>query len=492
MINDINNHYDLVQLAKQVMQYRGLEPVFSDEAIKQVDAFDQPAPPPSTPWQDLRSLLWCSIDNDDSRDLDQLTYAEKISETESTVWVAVADVSALVIKDSPVDLHAQVNTTSVYTPAIIFPMLPEKLSTNLTSLNENEDRMALVIKMRVNTEGEIGESSIQQAYVRNHAKLAYSFVGDWLEGKIPLPDKIASIEGLEKALKYQNEVAQNLKRKRHAMGALTLESSEVEAKVIKGDGVQLQKPVHNLAHQLIEHFMIAANTVLANSFRAAKIPSLRRVVKIPSRWEKIVEIAGNYGTKLPEEPDSKALDSFLVKRKAEDPETFPDLSLTIIKLMGRGEYIVEYPDQPPTGHFGLALSEYSHTTAPNRRLPDLISQRMYKAYLSKTANPYSQDQLQLLADHCTKQEDAAKKVERHLTKSAAALLLKAEIGEVFDGVITGATDQGTWIRIFQPPVEGRVVRGYKGLDVGDRASVKLISVDVEKGYIDFIIERERQ
>lgn len=474
---------DLQKLAMQVMQERGLLPKFADEVYVQLNAIKRPADPPLD-CKDLRSLLWCSIDNDDSLDLDQLTFAEEQADGTTALWIAIADVDALVPKNSAIDRHAQVNTTSVYTPAVIFPMLPEKLSTNLTSLGEGQDRVALVIKVVIDHQAEIKEGAVMEAFVRNYAKLAYPSLGAWLEGSAKAPDKVLQVPGLEKALLCQHKAAQALNKRRHTLGALTLESPEVEAKV-REDSVILMPPSHNFADQLIEHFMIAANFVMASRLRAAKIPSLRRVVRIPKRWDRIIQVAATFGETLPAEPDSKALEAFLVKRKQKDPEAFPDLSLTIIKLLGRGEYIVETGDEMPIGHFGLALREYIHSTAPNRRFPDLISQRQYKALLRGERSPYSKEELQTLAAHCTQQEDAAAKVERHLSKSAAALLLLSHIGTVFHGIVTGVTDQGVWARIFDPPVEGKILRGGDKLDIGDRVKLRLISVDVLKGYINF-------
>lgn len=478
-----NNEIDLAQLAKHVMLQRGLQPDFSPYESQQLQSIETPATKPSDS-PDFRSLLWCSIDNDDSRDLDQLTFAEKTSDG-FFIWIAVADVDALVHKDTPIDNHAQINTTSVYTPARIFPMLPLKLSTNLTSLNENEDRMAIVIKVLVDTQGNIKSSSIFSALVHNYAKLTYNAIGAWLEGRAEAPLKVTRNHGLEQALKCQHEVAQLLKQKRHALGTLTLESPEPEAHILENKQVLLELPAHNAAHQLIEHFMIAANNCFARHFLQAKIPSLRRIVRTPKRWDRIVKIANDLGESLPEKPDSKALDMFLVKQKQIDPVAFLDLSLSIIKMLGSGEYIVEVPGEPPIGHFGLALKEYTHSTAPNRRFPDLIAQRQYKAFLNKESDPYPLNQLKKLADHCTKQEDAATKVERQLMKSAAALLLSSSIGKTFNGIITGANEKGTWVRIFQPPAEGKVVSGFDGLDVGDRVTVRLEGVNIELGFIDF-------
>lgn len=479
--------YNLELLAKKLLKEKGLQPDFSKSALQQLENINRPASPTANT-QDLRKFLWCSIDNDDSRDLDQLTFGKKENDGSFIIWIAVADVDSLVKKDSAIDMHAQINTTSIYTPAKVFTMLPEKLSTDLTSLNENEDRVAMVVQIKVDSTGKIEEGAISPALVRNHAKLAYNAVGSWLEGRAEMPEKVENVSGLENALKVQHEVAQLIKERRHNFGALTLESPEVEAKLTEKQEVILALPESNYAQQLIENFMIAANYIMATHLLKAGIPSLRRVVRIPKRWDRIVEIAASFKEALPNEPNSKALEIFLCKRKKADPESFLDLSLTIIKLIGRGEYVVESPGNKPIGHFGLAVREYTHSTAPNRRFPDLISQRQYKALISGSKNPYPPKELQLLAEHCTMQEDAVMKVERHMSKSAAAMLLSSRIGSYYKGIITGAAEKGTWARIFDPPVEGKVVQGFEGLDIGERVTVKLASVDIPQGYINFIRE----
>ena len=476
---------NLVSLAEEIMRNRGLQPEFSEQELQQLSQIKNPAPWPSK-CTDLRSLLWCSIDNDDSRDLDQLTYAEKGEGNKTILWIAIADVDALVQQGSAIDLHAQINTTSVYTPTKIFSMLPERLSTDLTSLNENRDRVALVAKIEINQVGEIEDSSIFQAVVHNWSQLTYSSIGGWLEGSNTLPEKAKRIQGLEQALRCQHEVAQLLKQKRHALGSLTLESSQVEAKISTNDEIILELSPHNYAHQLIEEFMIAANFVMALHFQQSKTPSLSRVVRTPKRWNRIAEIASDLGEQLPDRPDSKALDNFLVKRRKLDPEAFPDLSLVVIKLLGKGEYIVNNSGASPVSHFGLALSNYMHATAPNRRFPDLLAQRQYKAYLRGENQPYSLEELHQLAEHCTQQEDAASKVERQMSKCAAAILLSPQIGIVFKGIVTGADEKGTWVRIFHPAVEGKIIKNFAKLDVGDRISVKLVHVDIPKGFIDFV------
>lgn len=476
---------DLAQLAAEIMLERGLQPEYPKEELQQLSEIEYPGPI-TAKHVDLRSLLWCSIDNDTSRDLDQLTYGEKGADNTFTIWIAVADVDALVKKNSAIDVHAQTNTTSVYTPARIFAMLPEKLSTNLTSLNEKEDRAAVVVKIQFDQEGDIENSSIFQASVRNQAQLAYNSVGDWLAGTNSIPDKIKQIPGLENTLKIQHEAAQILKKKRHEAGSLTLVSPKAEARVTGDNQIVIELSPQNFARQLIEEFMIAANRAMAEHFRDKKITSLRRVVRIPKYWDRIVDVAREYGEELPHEPDSKALDQFLIKRQKADPDTFPDLSLIIIKLLGRGEYIVENYNDSSVGHFALAVSAYTHSTAPNRRFPDLISQRQFKAFFQGEQFPYTAGELAILAAHCTQQEDAATKVERQLNKSAAAVLLSTQIGKTFKGIITGIGENGTWVRILQPAVEGKIIHGFEKLQIGDKVSVQLKYVDIEKGFIDFV------
>ena len=437
------------------------------------------------PVRDLRDLLWASIDNDDSRDLDQLTVAEAMPGDKVKILVAVADVDSLVKNGSAIDEHARHNTTSVYTAARIFPMLPEKLSTDLTSLNFNEDRLSIVVEMVIGADGSLQDSDIYRARVRNHAKLAYNSVAAWLEGNGTVPEAIAAVNGLDENLRMQDRIAQSMKNFRHVHGALSFETIEARP-IFDGDEIRdLEVEKKNRAKDIIEDFMIAANGVTARYLSSRKFPSIRRVVRTPKRWERIVEIAGEHGFKLPDNPDSKALEEFLIKEKAADPLRFPDLSLAVIKLLGAGEYVAELPGETAPGHFGLAVRDYTHSTAPNRRYTDLITQRLLKAAIADGSSPYSNDELDVLAKHCTEEEDAAKKVERQVGKSAAALLLESRIGEQFDAIVTGASSKGTWVRLLKMPVEGRLVHGFEGIDVGDRIRVELISVDVERGYIDF-------
>ena len=475
----------LQAIARQVMAERGLEADFSPAARAEADALTGPARESGRGVRDLSSLLWCSIDNDDSRDLDQLTVAEPATGGAVRILVAVADVDALVEKGSAIDGHARANTTSVYTAAAIFPMLPERLSTDLTSLNEDEDRLALVIDMTVARDGSVSGSEIYRATVRNKAKLAYNAVGAWLEGGASPPPKVAAVAGLDEQLRIQDRAAQAMKTLRHERGALSLDTIETRA-VFDGDVIaDLRPDQKNRAKELIEDFMIGANGVTARYLEGKGLPSLRRVLRSPERWERIVELAAGFGEKLPGTPSCQALEGFLAARHKADPARFPDLSLSVIKLLGKGEYVVERPGQAAEGHFGLAVRDYSHSTAPNRRFPDLITHRLLKAAMANRDTPYGIDELDALARHCTEQEDNATKVERQVHKSAAALLLFSRIGQHFDAIVTGASPKGTWVRIFHPAVEGKVVRGADGLDVGDRVQVELVDTNVERGYIDF-------
>jgi exoribonuclease-2 len=479
----------LASIAHQAMIDRGLEPDFPKEAVTQLAKIDAPASEKSTEIADLRKLSWCSIDNDDSRDLDQLTFAEEQRNGDVRILIAVADVDALVKRSTPIDDHAEKNTTSVYTAARIFPMLPEKLSTNLTSLNEGEDRIAMIVDIIVADDGTVKSGDVYRGRVHNHAKLTYNAVGMWLQGQAGPPEKVANIKGLAENLKLQDRTADKMRELRHQHGALDLETIEARP-VFKGDQiVDLRAEARNNAKNLIEDFMIAANGVTARFLASKKLPSLRRVVRSPERWDRIEAIASNLGDHLPPDPDAVALEEFLVRRRKADPLRFPDLSLAIVKAMGAGEYIVERPGQTPIGHFGLAVRDYTHSTAPNRRFPDLITHRMIKAALAITRQPYAEEELDDLAQHCTEAEDAANKVERQVRKSAAAMLLSSRIGERFDGIVTGASSKGTWVRILHPPVEGKVVHGSDGIDLGDRVRVKLVSVDVPAGYIDFARSR---
>jgi VacB/RNase II family 3'-5' exoribonuclease len=476
----------LQRIARRVMVEKGLLPDFSGKALSELAGIQSPAITAGEQVRDRRDLLWASIDNDDSRDLDQLTVAEAGPDDQIKVLVAVADVDSLVKKGTAIDDHARHNTTSVYTASTIFPMLPEKLSTNLTSLNSNEDRPALVVEMVIGGDGSLLDAELYRALVRNRAKLAYNSVAAWLEGKEIVPEAIRAVNGLDENLRLQDRAAQRLKAFRQVHGALSFETVESKP-VFDGDEIRdLEVEKKNRAKTIIEDFMIAVNGVTARFLSSKKFPSLRRVVRNPDRWERIVEVAAEHEFKLPANPDSKVLEEFLMKEKAADPLRFPDLSLAIIKLMGAGEYVAEIPGDPlPPGHFGLAVRDYAHSTAPNRRYPDLITQRLLKAALAQQPVPYTNGDLEALGRHCTAGEDAARKVERQLKKSAAAILLESRIGERFEALVTGAAAKGTWVRLLQPPIEGKLVQGFQGVDVGQRIRVQLMQADVERGFIDF-------
>jgi VacB/RNase II family 3'-5' exoribonuclease len=472
-------------VARRAMLARGLLPDFSPQALAQARAITAPAQAAGLEVRDLRGWLWASIDNDDSRDLDQLSVAEELADGSVKILVAIADVDASVARGTPIDAHARANTTSVYTVPQIFPMLPENLSTNLTSLAADQDRLAIVTEMVVDAAGTLTASTVYRAQVRNKAKLAYNSVAAWLTGSAPAPAPVAAVPGMDRQLRVQDRVAQSLKGVRHLHGALTLESTEA-LPVFDGAVLSDLRPDEkNRAHELIEDFMIAANGVNARYLADRGLPSLRRVLRTPKNWNRIVALAAQCRERLPASPSAPALNEFLTKRRAADPARFADLSLSVIKLLGRGEYQLDLPGESIEGHFGLAVSDYTHSTAPNRRFPDLLTQRLLKSALTGRALEYSADELRALAAHCTEQEDNAAKVERQVGKSAAALLLAPRIGQAFDAIVTGAADKGTWVRIASPTAEGKLVSGVAGLAVGDPVRVRLVQTDVERGFIDF-------
>ncbi len=474
----------LRQIARRAMLERGFEPELPPAAVEQVRQLQEDSAPTSAR-RDLRHLLWCSIDNEESRDLDQLTVAERRG-GETAILVAIADVDAMVPRESPVDRHAHQNTTSVYTPAEVFPMLPERLSTDLTSLVEGADRHAVVVDMTMSDDGDIRSSDIYLASVRNRAKLAYPSVGAWLEGQGPAPAALASVPGLADNLRQQEAAARALKDSRHRRGALTLDTIEGQP-IFDGDTVRdVAARRRTPASELIEDFMIAANTCTAQFLETRGFASIRRIVRMPERWPRIVALAADTGTGLPPAPDARALEGWLLQQRREDPDRFADLSLSVVKLLGRGEYVVEQPHEPTPDHFGLAIDDYTHSTAPNRRFADLVTQRLIKAAVARRTSPYDDDGLAEIAARCMEREDAAQRVERQVRKSAAALVLQHRIGEVFDAVVTGASPKGTWVRLQRPIVEGKLdPGGRRDLQVGDRIQVKLVRVDSQKGFIDF-------
>jgi VacB/RNase II family 3'-5' exoribonuclease len=479
-------HFNLVAAAHASMIEHGFQPDFpngTDNELATIEA--QPALPAAPGAKDLRHLLWSSIDNDTSKDLDQIEWAERLPDGRIRVRVGVADVDARVHAGSVIDGHASSETTSVYTGVKVFPMLPTALSEGITSLNENEDRVAVVIEICVDADGNASDGKAYRALVRNRAQLAYRSVGAWLQGNSDAPPKVAASADLAAQLKLQDEAARRMAGSRYQHGALDLESVETRPVMLHDQAVDLVHLEKNRATSLIEEFMVSANGVIARTFQDAGVPSIRRVVRTPKRWDRIVEVAAGLGTTLPAEPDSKALNDFLLAQKQKDPDRFPDLSLAIVKLMGPGEYVLVKPNEESPGHFGLAVQDYTHSTAPNRRFPDVVTQRILKAWFAGSAQPYSEGQLNAIALRCTQMEDAARKVEREMQKRIAAVVLQPHIGQSYRAIVTGVNNYGTFVRTFEPHVDGMLVHGGKGLDVGDRLTVKLVSTNPEHGFIDF-------
>ncbi len=482
--------FDLAAAARQTMLDQGFQPDFHPAVDQQMAALRAQSTLPAAPnLQDLRHLLWSSIDNDSSRDLDQIEVAERLPSVGVTkggirVLIAIADVDSDVPANSPIDLHAAIETTSVYTGVRTFPMLPEALSTGLTSLNEASDRLAIVTDFTVAPDGTISSGTVYRALVRNQAQLTYNGVGPWLEGTAPAPAKVVASPALQAQLKLQDEAARLLLDERHRMGALSLDRAEAEAVLSDGHVTGINTRQKNRATELIENFMVAANGVMARTLKAAGVSSIARVVRTPERWPRIVTLAAQYGTTLPATPDSGALNQFLLARKAADPDHYADISLAIVKLMGPGEYVLARPSDPTLGHFALATLDYTHSTAPNRRFADTVTQRLIKAAIAKTPPPYSDPQLDAISKNCTLKEDAARKVERIMNKRIAAVALQPRIGQTFPAVVTGVTPKGTFVRITNPIAEGILIHP-EGVDVGDKLQVKLVSADPQRGYLDF-------
>lgn len=483
-------HFNLVSAAHAAMIEHGFQPDFPAGTDRELAAIQaHPEPPVSPGIEDLRNLLWSSIDNDTSKDLDQVEWAEKLPDGRIRVLIGVSDVDSRVAKGTLLDTHARSETTSVYTGVRVFPMLPPELSEGITSLNENEDRLAMVVEYAVDASGTVADGKAYRALVRNRAQLAYNAVGAWLEGSGPAPAKVAGNADLTAQLKLQDQAAQQMQGGRFQHGALDLETIETRPVMLADEAIDIARQQKNRATSLIEEFMVAANGVMAKTFDEAGVASIRRIVRIPKRWERIVEVAEGLGTKLPAEPDSKALNDFLLLQKQKDPDHFPDLSLAVVKLMGPGEYVLVKPNEVSPGHFGLAVQDYTHSTAPNRRFPDMVTQRIIKALIAKASQPYSEGDLNSIAQRCTLMEDASRKVEREMQKRIAAVVLHPRIGQTFRAIVTGVNNYGTFVRALEPHVEGMLVNagkpGTSGLDVGDRLTVRLVSTDPERGFIDF-------
>jgi exoribonuclease-2 len=476
----MSHDVDMVAVARRVLQENGFEPDFPAGLEASI-----PAEPSPEPARDLTNLPWSSIDNSDSMDLDQIEWAERLADGSIRVLVGIADVDALVARGSLADQHAYANTLTLYTGVHIFPMLPETLSTNRTSLLEDgRTRLAVITDYIVKPDGSLAdtETQIYVARVLNKAKLAYEDVGAWLDGQGAPPHGGTVIED---QVRLQDEAACKLRELRHLHGALDFETIEARPVVKDGEIVDLEVAHKNRAKQLIEDLMIAANGATAKFLEQRGHSSIRRIVPEPRRWDRIVALAAPFGVTLPAEPSSKALSDFLAARRQADPQRFADLSLSIVKLLGPGEYVLQRATDPDFGHFGLAVDDYAHSTAPNRRYPDLITQRLLKACAAGRAQAYTDDELAEIAAHCTERENAARKVERTMRKVAAARLLSTHVGQVFDAIVTGVGDHGTFVRLLRPPAEGRVVRGEQGMDVGDSVKVRLVDTAPERGFIDF-------
>ncbi len=479
-------HFNLIAAAHATMIEHGFQPDFPEGTETELQRIAvQPPVDASNEIQDLRNLHWSSIDNDTSRDLDQIEWAERLSDDRIRVLIGVADVDVRVGQGTILDGHARSETTSVYTGVRVFPMLPAQLSEGITSLNENEDRAAIVIEFTINSAGCVADGRAYRALVRNRAQLAYGSIGAWLEGSGAAPEKVAGSADLAAQLKLQDEAARRMVDCRFQHGALDLETVETRPVMLADEAIDIKRQQKNRATSVIEEFMVSANGVIARSFEQAGVASIRRIVRTPKRWDRIVKVADGLGTHLPQEPDSKALNDFLLDQKKKDPDHFPDLSLAVVKLMGPGEYVLVRPNETSPGHFGLAVQDYTHSTAPNRRFPDVVTQRLLKAMFAGSPQPYSQADLDAIAQRCTLMEDAARKVEREMQKRIAAVVLHPRIGQSFRGIITGVNQYGTFVRTLDPHAEGMVVSGAKGLDVGDRVTVKLVSTNPERGFIDF-------
>lgn len=475
----------IAERARQVMIENGFEPDFPPAVEEEVQSITDGRNPISQSVRDMREILWSSIDNKTSRDLDQIEFAEKLGNGDIRLLVGIADVDGYVPQNSAIDQHAAKNTVSVYTEAKTFPLLPEELSFGLTSLLEADDRLAVVVELVIKENGDVPGNNIFPALTRNHAKLNYEEVGDWLDEEADIPEKVRATSGLEEQIRIQQEAAQRLHKFRCERGALEFETIESSAIVTNGEIRGLESVRPNAARKIIENFMVAANVEMAEFLELHGSLSLRRIVKTPERWDGIRKIAAERGESLPGEPDALALSAFLDHQRERDPIHFPDLSLAIVKLIGSGDYVVKVPGVDSDGHFGLAVRDYSHSTAPNRRFSDIVVQRLVKAAFNGGSQTYSEDELRSIAEHCNDQETAARKVERKMRKVVAANVMQRHIGESFTAIVTGVTKSGTYARILRPPVDGRIVKGEAGLDVGEKVTVRLLSADPHSGFIDF-------
>jgi exoribonuclease R len=503
--------FDLAHAAVEELHEAGFKPEFGRDVQEQVSEIERDI----AHWgdaksaADLRGLGWSSIDNDTSKDLDQIEVAERVP-TGIRLHIAIGDVAAAVEKGSPIDEHAQNQTQTIYTAVKNFPMLPLELSAGLTSLNENEDRLAILMSFTVASNGELLDETVSRSWVRNRAQLAYSRVGPWLDAGGNDPKNVVNLRSdsarehdsdeaastrmdgdrnlradwLAEQLKLQDEATEALHRTRIAAGALDFHKAEAEPVLMDGHIASVHEVTQNRAMHLIEDLMVAANGVMARALRKGGRSGLQRVVKTPERWNRIVALAQRTGRTLPEQPDSVELNKFLQAQRESDPDHYPDLAVAVIKLMGPGEYMLMRADDDPTGHFGLAARDYTHSTAPNRRFPDLVTQRILHAMMDDAPPPYTDGELAAIAQHCNEADKALRKIERRMQKRVAAVAMSGHVGEDFKAVVTGSSDKGVYARVIEPPFEGRVVEGEYGLDVGDVVRVKLIHTDPARAFID--------
>jgi VacB/RNase II family 3'-5' exoribonuclease len=474
---------DFQRQARAEMIHEGFQPDFPPPVTLEVNSFHA-ATGLDGAARDLRDLLWSSIDNTESRDLDQIEWAEATPEGHIRVRVGVADVDAVVAATSATDAHARANATSVYSGGPVFPMLPERLSTDLTSLGPDADRRAVVTEYVVAADGRVVASEVYKAMVRNKAQLNYDHVGKWLQSQPSASTAPFKVAGLGEQLLLQHEASRRLKALRKEHGALVLDREESAPVVVNNTVQSFAITRDNPARDLIESFMVAANVAMAEFLRARHCLCLRRVVRTPKRWDRIQALAAPLGVKLPDAPDARALNDFLAQRRQADPDHFEELALGVLKSLGPGIYEVERPGAEHEGHFALAVDDYTHSTAPNRRYADLAMQRLLKACLTGSPAPFSEKTLSDLAAHCTERESAARHVERFMKKVAAAIMLAPQVGHAFDAIVTGVSEKGTFARLLTVPAEGRIMRGERGLDVGDRIRARLAGVDAGKGFID--------
>jgi exoribonuclease II len=482
----LNNKINVAKIARETMIEEGFKPDIPEAVDREVHLLDQQTILQSASPRDLRDLLWSSIDNVTSLDLDQVEYAEKQHDNSIRVLIGIADVAAFVPKGSATDFYSLENTTSVYTGVKTFPMLPEELSTNKTSLLQGQDRLAIVIEIVVGPGGIVETRDVFEALVHNHSKLSYEIIGRWLDRDGDIPQEVSAVDELASQIRLQLEVSKRLNEVRKQNGTLRLETNQASPVLDDHERiVDLAIDERNSARDIIESFMVTANSAMAEFLERKGITGLRRVVRSPDNWPRIVEIARELNETLPLDPDPRALSNFLERRRKVDPDHFPDLSLAVVKLLGPGDYVVHVPGQEGEGHFGLAVHRYTHSTAPNRRYADLITQRLLKACIAERSSDYNEEELSSIAEHCNERESAARKVERKMRKVVAALFMDDRVGEKFEAIVTGVTIKGTFARIVRPPVDGKVVKGLDGLKVGQKIRVKLLSTDPENGFIDF-------